>query len=246
MIRPCAVWYDDKNGGYTWYVDYMRPSGERKAIRKSDIKSVLGDGWALEDGQCYSFDVSMVQYYPYSDHFDKDHYDYYLKYGSNYITGSPRGESDNEEYFTTRQEVDDLHAKQQLIKDRSFLKMVESLDSLPFLKVMNSWNAQPEQLHRFSRRRIWTDILQDINWKKGNFFDAQLRLAVSDEEQFHNFIKKIPQDIGSHFDLAKAYIYMPGGRLIDDGPVYNLELSSVLDGSENELKARQSINAFFD
>lgn len=246
MIRPRAVWYDDKNGGYTWYIDYMYPAQEKPVIRKSDIKDTLGDGWALEDGQCYSFDVSKVQYHPFSDHHDEDHYDYYLRYAPNFLSGSPRGQTEWDEYYATKQEVEELVNKQREIKEPSFQNMLEKINALPFVNVLNAWNAQPEELHRFARRRIWTDIMADLDWKRGNFFDAHLRLSVSEEQSFHDFIRTIPQDIGSHFDLARAFIYMPGGELIDDGAVYNLDLSVSLVGSDNELKARRCLNEYFD
>jgi hypothetical protein len=80
FIRPRAIWYDDKNGAYKWYVDYMYPSRTKPALTKAQLASALHDGWALDDGQSYHWDIRFVEYLPVSDHYDRDHYEYYVQY----------------------------------------------------------------------------------------------------------------------------------------------------------------------
>jgi hypothetical protein len=84
FIRPRAVWRDDKNGGYTWYVDYMYPQSEKPVFTRAELATALHDGWALDDGELYWWDVSQVRYFDQSDHYDRDHYDYYTKYLPNF------------------------------------------------------------------------------------------------------------------------------------------------------------------
>ncbi|QMV44007.1 restriction endonuclease [Cohnella cholangitidis] len=89
-LRPRAVYYDDKNGVYTWYIDYMYPRGSKPKLSAYSIKKELGDGYALEDGQIYSFDVHVYDYLEISDHFDEDHYNYYQPYVRDFSLGFER------------------------------------------------------------------------------------------------------------------------------------------------------------
>jgi hypothetical protein len=90
VIRPRAVYYDDKHGNYTWFLDYMVPCGEKPAYSPEQIKKTLGDGYALSDGQHYTFDVRLYEYLPHSDHHDFDHYRYYTPYIGTFLIGFPR------------------------------------------------------------------------------------------------------------------------------------------------------------
>lgn len=90
FIRIRAVYFDDKNGNYSWYLDYMYPQDQNPIITSYKISNLLGDGYVLEDGQSYTFDVISRPYFPYSDHYDKDHYDYYVPHINNFRTGWKR------------------------------------------------------------------------------------------------------------------------------------------------------------
>ena len=90
FIRLRGVYYDDKNARYTWFLDYMRPKGEAPAVDVDSIKGTLKDEVAWEDGQIYAFDVMFREYKSYSDHYDRDHHDYYAPYLANFYWGLPR------------------------------------------------------------------------------------------------------------------------------------------------------------
>lgn len=77
-IRPRGVYFNDKAGAYVWYLDYLVPRGDEPELSPDDIRERLGHDYALEDGQSYAFDVLVKETLPYSDHYDRDHYDYYL------------------------------------------------------------------------------------------------------------------------------------------------------------------------
>jgi len=92
LLRLRAVHFDDKNGNYIWFVDYLYPSRKPLANAEQKIKTAMKDGWTWDDGQHYRFDIRCVQYNPVSDHHDRDHYDYYMPFLSNFFRGALRDE----------------------------------------------------------------------------------------------------------------------------------------------------------
>jgi hypothetical protein len=90
FIRVRAVWFNDKIGSYVWFLDYMHPHNQEPKYSSKRIAEVLGDGYALEDGQIYSFDVITQSYLMFSDHYDQDHYDFYEPFLYNYQNGIHR------------------------------------------------------------------------------------------------------------------------------------------------------------
>lgn len=90
MIRLRAIYYDDKNGNYKWYLDYMWPSKETPSTNVRALMRILGDGLVWNDGQFYSFDIKGREYSEYSDHYDPDHYDYYVPEMGTFVVGGSR------------------------------------------------------------------------------------------------------------------------------------------------------------
>jgi hypothetical protein len=89
-LRLRAVYRDDKNGCYTWFVDYMLPTTDQPGISQADLLDTMQNEYPWEDGQVYFFDFRLVRYSASSDHHDLDHYDYYLPFMSHYYWGSER------------------------------------------------------------------------------------------------------------------------------------------------------------
>ncbi|MBH2071683.1 MAG: restriction endonuclease [Burkholderiales bacterium] len=84
FIRLRGVYFDDKHGTFTWYIDYMHPHDSSADISPEEIEIMLnGDS---ND----NFDIKIRKYLEYSDHYDKDHYDYYDRYMGQFILGLPR------------------------------------------------------------------------------------------------------------------------------------------------------------
>jgi Restriction endonuclease len=249
FVRPRAVWYDDKNGGYTWYIDYMRPHAERPAITKTGIARLLRDGWALEDGQIYSWDISIVEYNAFSDHYDKDHYDYYIRYIPNYLNGEPRhSEHDWGEFYATRQEIESLENRDEVARDAAFAAMVEAFERLPYLRVSRAVNAGPEQIHRLARRFNWSDVIKELGIDVDNLFSALLILDVSDDAKFHALMARLPNDVDRHFRLARAYIYLPdtGRDTSEDEYIYDLRFTLHPAVMTNQQSTRMAFNSYFD
>ncbi|HWK67617.1 MAG TPA: restriction endonuclease [Rhizobiaceae bacterium] len=245
FVRPRAVWYDDKNGGYRWYVDYMRPHGSAQAASESDIQQALRDGWALEDGQVYSWDVRLVQYLADSDHYDRDHYEYYTMYLPNFLNGAGRdGDRKVSGYYAAQQYIEQLDAKSE--RNGPFDAMVETLSKLPFMRVIRAVNAHIEDIHRFSRRFNWQDIIFELHVDVESLFNALLILDVSDDDAFHRFMSRFPNESGSHFRLGRVALYLPDrGQVDKEAHMYDLRLSVFPTEMANQWMARNAFNDYF-
>jgi len=84
FFRLRSVYYDDKHGTFTWYIDYMHPHDQKPAGTAEEFETWFDDDW----NQNYDFEVKS--YLEFSDHYDKDHYDYYNENMGQFILGLPR------------------------------------------------------------------------------------------------------------------------------------------------------------
>lgn len=153
FLRPRAVYHDDKNGGYEWYVDYMYPNDQRPIIGSAQIADYLGDGYVLEDGQIYIFHVMLRSYLEYSDHYDPDHYDYY---DSEAIpqTGGARHFRDYETYSEAEDSKSELVNTIERERKRGFDVLCAAFGKVPFIKLLQKCNSQIEDLDRFTSNAI--------------------------------------------------------------------------------------------
>jgi hypothetical protein len=193
FIRPRAVWYDDKNGVYKWYVDYMYPDDAQPAFNEAQLASKLRNGWALEDGQRYFWDFKFVQYWQMSDHYDKDHYEYYVRYMPNFLEGVDREDEENgwHRKFATGEQIAEMERKAKKEKNVAFDAMIEAFRNLNFLNVVRAVNVGVENVARFERRYVWSDIMESLDQDITNLFDALIILEVSDEAKFHRLLSPL-------------------------------------------------------
>ncbi|MCC5605177.1 restriction endonuclease [Nostoc favosum] len=248
FIRPRAVWYDDKGGCYTWYVDYLRPDREKIAIGRAALLDILRDGWALEDGQLYVWDIKFVRYLQYSDHYDKDHYDYYTRYLPNFLDGSKRDtESNLEEYWATKQEIKSLEDEEKKLSASSFDAMVAAIIRLEYLTLKRAVNCNPEILPKMERRFVWSGLLRELDTDSNNIFTAKLVVDVHDKEKFFDLLSRIPNDAGRGFRASHVYIFLPEAGL--STPPGELLFDVILfihpERISNQRSVRNEFNAYF-
>jgi hypothetical protein len=249
FIRPRAIWYDDKSGCYTGYIDYMRPSGESPAISRATLLDVLRDGWALEDGQLYNWDISYVRYLGFSDHYDQDHYDYYTRYLPNFLGGTPReSEQDLEKYWATRQEIAAFERARTRAVSTSFDAMVSAIRRLPYLRVVRAVNCNPELLWRMERRFVWSDLLEQFDAESDNIFTATLILDVQDQAKFFRLLSRLPNDAHHHFRASRVYVFLPGKGLDTEPDELLFDVKLMVNPADlsNQRAARTEFNAYFD
>lgn len=169
FLRPRAVNFDDKNGNYEWYIDYMYPNDQRPVAGTAQIADRLGDGYALEDGQCYTFHVKHRSYFEQSDHYDPDHYEYYhsdeiLRFGG------PRHFTDYESYSEAIDSKKELLESIKLEKNRGFDSLCAALEGIDFIKLIRKFNSHIEDLDRFYVQKNWSEIIEKLDIQNDRFF----------------------------------------------------------------------------
>jgi hypothetical protein len=98
FLRPRAVWFDNKHEQFTVYVDYMVPNDAEFILKPTQMNEYFQDGQGLySDGDIMWYltywDIQLVRYNFYSDHYHKDHKDFYDPYIEKFKVGSYRSES---------------------------------------------------------------------------------------------------------------------------------------------------------
>jgi hypothetical protein len=246
FIRPRAVYYDDKNGSYTWHIDYLHPRDETPCLTEQRLLRLLRDGWALDDGQIYFWDVRFVSYYPFSDHFDFDHYQYYLDFRLQYNHGVSRRTSIEHLHRGSHQISRRRTEEAERIRDAAFDQMVSSFRKSPFLGVMNSINCQVEAMRLLENQRDWSEAVQNWDIRIEHMFPAKLVLEIFDQGASHNFLLNIPNDIDKHFRVGKIDVYAPDVGRINDKCIYDLEFSLHPVLITDVLNVRREFNSYFE
>jgi hypothetical protein len=251
FIRIRSVYFDDKNGEYTWYIDYMYPYDQHPSYSSAEIKQYLGDGYALDDGQIYSFEVMLRNYLQWSDHYDPDHYDYYTPYINSYLTGNERKRS-YDEYEEALKANDDLKDKIEKEKVEAFNALSEKFKEIIFLRLVRSSNARMEDLNKFNLQKNWSELISDLDIDTDRFFSSWFFFDVENEEEFHKLISYIPQHVLYSFRLTKAYIYIPNEDMTaskldsdEDESLYELTFSIHPAELNNKFIARNKLNEYF-
>ena len=250
FMRPRAVWYDDKNGGYNWYIDFMYPNDKQPSISGAQLARELRDGWVLEDGQWLHWDIEFVQYWPHSDHYDRDHYEYYVRYMPNFLAGADRAEKDWHRKYATAEEIEKIEKEAREKRHVVFNGMIKSFDKVEFLTVVRGVNAGIEAVHRFERRYVWSDIMESLgeSTDASHLFDALIIMNVKDEGRFHELLSLLPNDEGCHFRVSRVYMYLPEQGLVDeDEPhLFDLKLSIHPRLMSDQVSARKAFDNYFD
>lgn len=251
FIRIRSVYYDDKNGCYTWYIDYMYPHDQSSAYSSAEIKQYLGDGYALEDGQIYSFEVMLRTYLQWSDHYDPDHYDYYAPYVNSYLTGGERKRR-YDEYEEVLRSDEELKKKLEKERDEAFNTLTEKFKKLDILRLVRASNARMEDLDKFNNQQNWSELIFELDIDTDRFFSSWFLFDVNNEEEFHKLISFMPQHVLYSFRLTKAYIYIPNddmsaSQLSSDENELLYELTFSIHPAElnNKFIARKKLNEYF-
>ena len=105
----------------------------------SDTRSIaraLGEDYALDDGQIYRFDIRTVRYISASDHYDPNHYDYYVPYTGSFLVGERRALELSRDDDIDRISVDRrmLTSNVDAARDSAFDDFCQSLKEAPWLR----------------------------------------------------------------------------------------------------------------
>jgi hypothetical protein len=208
FLRLRAVHFDDKNGNYTYYIDYLYQStdDEKNIIPINSMKSYMGDEYSLEDGQVYHFDIIGYSISVYSDHFDKDHAEYYLPYIQNFRSGTERDK------YLHRCTFDNVFKKLYYSNnddsiEKPFIRLIQLLSKMPFLKILNQSNAKFELLDKFYYKYEWSEIIEHFEIFNDSFFSCTIRIECGDFEKLIELLNLIPISMKKSISLKKIYIY---------------------------------------
>ncbi|MFM0433719.1 restriction endonuclease [Paraburkholderia aspalathi] len=250
FLRIRSVFYDDKNGNYVWYLDYMYPRGSDPLGPPAAIADLLGDGGARSDGQLYNFDVRSISYSGDSDHYDPDHYDYYEDTGQWVAHGLPRPKNSWDVKFSEMY-IDDVERQQENAHAGEFERLELALGGLSFVKSVRGVNAQLENIDKFHARRDWQSVISKYELYEDRFFSVWFFLVVADEEAFHKMLSTFPLGFEAHFRVAKLCLYLPndddtGSERMADGvnASYDLTISMDLARVTDAFSGRSTLNAY--
>jgi hypothetical protein len=250
FIRIRAVHFDDKHADYMWYIDYMFPFDQTPRMSAAQIAYTLGDGEILGYGQYYTFDVACRPYFEFSDHYDKDHYDYYEPYLNNFRTGFKRNFLHDKQVEVV--DWNEASEDQSATPNSHFDNLLNKLKSIDFIKVLNAINCNIEHLDKFVRIRNWQELVKESRIVLDHFFSARFLLDIGNNEQeFLTLISFIPQQDESFFRLTKVYVYTPsniktGSDFHDDKQsLFELSIKVDLEVCCTKELVRQTINEYF-
>jgi len=244
FIRVRSVWCDDKNGAYSWNLDYMTPSSSQPhEAQLQAIERELGSGYALEDGQIYDFTLRRRAYSKHSDHYDPDHYDYYENLPLNsYLRFDGDARFNTDASAATK-------LRESALKTQTYDRLVKLLATLSFVKIVRASNARFEDLDQFFIKKNWAELLQDFG--DDHFLSVFVILATTDHAKFHQLVSYFPQEIEFGFRLLKVEVYLPsenGGstRDTDDDPLYEIKFSTWTFDITDKAAGRAQLNGYLE
>lgn len=243
IVRMRGVYFDDKNWVYNVYLDLLVPN----KVEKADIEYFYQQVTKFEiiDGVMHQFDILLYYYIMYSDHFDKDHHDYYDPYLKVFEHGYSREELRNQ-YATAigNTHEDDMLYTEEYVNGE-FLKLVMIFHKLDFIGFINAHNARIELIDRFSEYFEWEELIEAYDYSVENLFEAVFRMECLDMSKLDILMKLIPNSVENHVDLRKHYIVLPGeGIEHDEDSVFTLGFRLLQVGIKNKRQYRRLLNQF--
>lgn len=250
FIRIRAIYFDDKNGGYTWFLDYMYPHNEEPDVSRYFFTKILGNDSALDDGQFYSFDVIPRPYYPNSDHYDKDHYNYYKPFQYNFSVGAHRHlpETYKNAKLNMWTQVPDFATSLEQPYDL-FLK---KLKLIPGIHVVRSVDAAIEYIDKFHKLNDWSHLVKIADIEIDRFFSAWFFLEVENEAEILKALAFFPQTIECSFRFTKPFIFIPNDgfpgcfHYKEENTVYELTFTLHPSNVNTIYIARHTLNNYFE
>lgn len=246
-IRLRAVYFNDKIGAYEWFLDYMYDNNLKPVVNSAQIADGLGDGWSLDDGQIYGFDVITRPYNPDSDHYDIDHYSYYTPYLRHYQNGFKRELEFHEEIRTWNEEKEVVEQGEAFRKE-SFEHLQTTFKKLKCAKLLRATNAELEKLPLFTNLLDWVELIEKVDLKEDRFFSALFVFEVLDKAAFFKFITYLPQEISPTFSLYNRYVCIPdgeGSRIdLNDQDMFELTVHLMAEITHNVIDGRNELNTY--
>jgi hypothetical protein len=210
FLKIRSVYYDDKGGSYLYYLDYMIPHDAHNRLDPKSIARALGEDYALEDGQIYQFDIRSVRYFPASDHYDPNHYNYYVPYTGSFLVGERRALE-----FERDTKVDGISIDYRVLKgkvdaarDSAFDDFCGALKEAPWLRFVRGENACMEFVEDFKKS---TELLAAFggSYRSERLTSCLVVFAMKHAPTCLRMFEELRQDLDVSFFLTRNYVYVP-------------------------------------
>lgn len=246
-IRVRGIYVDDKNTVFYVYVDYMIPETSSEEIVEESEDILKKYAWDENniDGICFMYDIAVVHFFPYSDHFDPDSRDYYEPYIEIMKSGVERNV--NRPILSTAQY--DYDYTEEFV-DGDFRNLCDLFKKIPFVRYLNSGNAKIEKINSYNGIRMVSTIEDDVPQGIGKFFHAEIRFEIKSDEDFKKLSKLLaewPNGATERMELKRNFIIMPGeGIEVDeDESIYTISFTISSASYSDKFQFRKMINLYF-
>lgn len=243
LLRLRAVHFDEKHGEFTMYLDYLIPQREEIDEMYLEVTTSELEHLTTLDGIPYCFDVMPYHYFYGSDHFDRDHIDYYKGFLEVFrLGGSRKG--------LRRYVYAHGHSSRELTeknRNEAFEALTRAFRRLPFLRVLSAVNAKIEFIDQFSGNFTWGSQFSAADYHIDNFFDARIRFTCPDFALLTRLLESVPNDVSNYFQLSKIYVFMPEEGLDrEEDDIYTLHFSIHPAGVTSKYQFRRALNQYLE
>jgi hypothetical protein len=246
LLRLRALYYDDKNGNYQWYIDYLYPKDNEPHITNHSVKRILGDGYVLDDGQFHNFDIRSYQYYIHSDHYDPDHYDYYIPFLRDFLIGNERSVQYSMKLPGNKELWISEETENEVFRNNKFNELVDAFKEIDFIEIIRAVNSSIEDIDKFHNKFNWNEILGALDIDDDLFFSAKISFTCSNFKELTLLLEMLPSNVETHFKLSKRYILPFEETQLDDESIYDLVFSLHPAIIKNKVMARNRFNSYFN
>jgi hypothetical protein len=167
----------------------------------------------------------------------------------NFLDGADREDNDWRGRFATTEEMAEIERKAKESKNVAFETMIEAFRKLDFLQVVRAVNAGVENVARFERRYVWSDVFESLGQDVTQLLHALIVLNVSDESKFHNLLSALPNDADFHFRVSRVYDYsgQKNEGLADQNSAHTFDLMLSIRPAimSDQVSARKSFDSYF-
>jgi hypothetical protein len=248
FLKIRSIYYDDKGGTYLYYIDYMLPHGSRTRLDPRSIARSLGEDYALDDGQMYQFDIRTVRYISASDHYDPNHYDYYVPYTGSFLVGERRALEFGRDDGIDRISVDRrmLTDNVDAARDSAFDIFCQALQEAPWLRFVRGDNACMEFVQELKKSGELLAVFGE-GTESGRLVSCLIVFDMEDEEICLKMLEELRQDMDVSFSLSRNYVYVPHedkASYLSDEYLYFLEVTLNFYENLTPQALRNKLNLF--
>lgn len=219
LLMPRKIWFNGKSPEFVWYIDYLYDSYHMKDNKLSkdadELKFILQDGFARNDGCMYFFDITPTPASFSSDHFHENHYDYYD------VVSRIRGQD-----FSFNKKIYKAHFKRLEENIHTYVKQIsKAISTNNKFRVLNTIQDSTREIFNLSVNISWHDIFYEKNIdSSSDFFGPRIIIFSEHENELLELFSGMASTIEeSHvfFDLVKRFIY--GDKIESDDFTYDMK-----------------------